>query len=88
MRLHRRGRLGNFSQSENGGALTATIMVRWGALRLKTVALAHASAKAAHVTLAAEPVATQFRREGQRVLLTLKNPVEVNAGQALKITLS
>ena len=79
---------GSFSQTAEGGKLKAEISVRWGRLNLKTIALASESATSARVQHAGKTVAAGLKREGNRVLLSLNHPVNINAGEQLEISLS
>jgi uncharacterized protein (DUF608 family) len=78
---------GSFLQKTEGGRRKAAIAVRWGRLKLKTIALAHESAASAEVSCAGKFCAAKLRRTGKRVLLTLRKPVEISAGQSLEITM-
>ncbi|MEY4918639.1 MAG: hypothetical protein RL616_2552, partial [Verrucomicrobiota bacterium] len=78
---------GSFSQKAEGGKLTAEIFVHWGSLNLKTVALA-STAHSAKFLFDGKPVAVQLKREGKRVLLTLKNSVKISVGEKLEIVLT
>ena len=77
---------GSFSQKAEGGKRKAEIAVRWGKLKLKTIALA-SDAHSATIAHSGKPLAVQLKREGKRVLLTLKNSVKLSAGEKLEITL-
>jgi hypothetical protein len=57
-------------------------------LNLKTIALANEMAHSATVLHAGKPVAAHLKRERKRVLLTLKNPVKLSAGEKLEISLT
>ncbi len=79
---------GSFGQKFEGGRHEAEIAVRWGRLKLQTIALENAAAHSAKVLHGGKPVAAHFQREGQRVLLTFKNPVKISAGEKLEIALA
>ena len=79
---------GSYAQRIESGTLTADITVSWGELDLQTIALENAaghSAKVSHDNLA---VPSHTKREGQRVLITLKHPVKISAGETMVITLT
>ncbi len=79
---------GSFSQKAEGGKQKAEIAVHWGTLKLKTISLECASAKTVEVSLVGKPVVAKLKRDGKNFLLTLKQPVEITAGQKLEITLA
>jgi hypothetical protein len=54
---------------------------------LKTIALA-SDGHSAKVLHAGKPIAASVKREGERVLLTLKNSVNISAGEKLEIILN
>jgi uncharacterized protein (DUF608 family) len=78
---------GSFSQKSEGGMQKTEIVLRWGSLNLKTIALA-GNGHSAKVSHAGKPVAVSVTREGKRVLLTLKNSVKISAGEKLEIALT
>lgn len=77
---------GSFSQKTEGGKLRAEIAVRWGQLKLKTIALERAGAGAVRVSLQSKHLPANVVRDGKRVLITLDKHVEVAAGQTLEIS--
>lgn len=79
---------GSFSQKAESGSRIAEISVRLGRLNLKTIALVSKSAHSAIVLHEGKPVHVKLKREGKRVLLTLKNPATISAGEKLEITLT
>lgn len=79
---------GSFSQQVEGEKLRAEIAVRWGRLKLKTIALENRRAAAVQVLLAGRPVAARLERKENQVLLTLDAGVEISAGQKLELTLA
>ena len=79
---------GSYSQKSESGKWKAEIAVRWGKLKLKTIALESSQASAVDVSLAGKPVAAKLQRDGKTVLLTLNKSVEISAGQKIEITLT
>ena len=79
---------GSFSQQIENGKFTAEIAVRWGKLKLQSVALQTDAASSVKITLNRKVVASRLRRDGKKVLLTLEQPVEIAAGEKLEITLT
>jgi len=79
---------GSYTQKLAAGKLTAEIAVNWGSLNVKTIALAWESATAAEVWYAGQPVTARFERDGQKVRLTLDQPVSIPTGEKLEITLT
>jgi non-lysosomal glucosylceramidase len=79
---------GSYSQRSENGRLTARIDVRFGTLKLKTVALEFAGTHGARVALGNNVLRAMNARTGRRVLVTLSEPVEIPAGQTLEIQLS
>ncbi|MGO9476849.1 MAG: GH116 family glycosyl-hydrolase [Limisphaerales bacterium] len=79
---------GTFSQQSETTNLNAQIAVKWGTLRLKTIALNFPAATSARVVLDGTPIqATMAKADGQ-VMLTFAEDVLVAAGQALEIRLA
>jgi hypothetical protein len=79
---------GSFSQKVEDGKLNATIAVRWGKLKLKTIALENTAANSVEVTVAGKSVPAKLTRDGQRVLIALSRPVEIVTGETFEIILS
>lgn len=79
---------GSYSQKSENRNLKSEIVVRWGRLKLKTIALQGESASSASVSLAGRSVPVKFKRDGKTVLLTLKKPVTISAGEKLEIILT
>jgi non-lysosomal glucosylceramidase len=81
---------GAFTQKRDDASQHETIEIKWGKLRLRTLAFALApgetfnSAKAA---VSGTPIEASFVRNGSRADLTFNSDVLVNSGQALEITL-
>ncbi len=79
---------GGYRQTLTDGALTAEISLHWGCLHLRTIALASESATSARLLHAGKSISSHLQLEGKRVLLTLENPITINAGEKLKIILA
>ena len=78
---------GSFGQQVAGGRHKAELILHWGELHLKTIALMNDSAHSATVLHGGKSVAVQLEREGKQVLLTLINTVQISAGEKLEIIL-
>jgi uncharacterized protein (DUF608 family) len=79
---------GTYFQKVDAGTLTAEIAVRWGELKVNTVSLQNESAGSTKVVLSGEVIPARMERKGKMVLLTLKKPIQIAAGNQLKITLT
>jgi hypothetical protein len=79
---------GSYSQRADGERRTAEIALRWGRLRLKTIALENESATEAAVMFGGKTSAARLKRVGKKVLLTLKTPVTISAGEKLEVQLT
>ena len=79
---------GTYSQKIEGGKMQAEITVRWGKLKLKTIALEIADATAVRVSLGNRVVPATFHRSENRVLILLAQPVELTGDQPLKVSLA
>jgi hypothetical protein len=83
---------GTLSQYREGNTQRQSIQVRWGKLKLKTLACElmpgdHDRALKVQVTAAGRPAQAKLQREGQRVLLTLIPEIELKEGEALIVEL-
>jgi hypothetical protein len=70
---------------------TATIAVRWGRLRLRSIALAalpEVRAEKVEVTLDGRPLPARHTADQGRVVVTLAEPAEIKAGQTLRVAIS
>lgn len=82
---------GAFSQQLTADALHAAVDLKWGRLRLSTLALSlppARTAKAVRTTLAGRPVATTFAQQGTRLILAFSAGVTVQEGQTLAAAVS
>jgi non-lysosomal glucosylceramidase len=79
---------GSYSQKVEGGKLKAEISVRWGRLKLRTIAMEVEKAASAKVSFSGQSVWTDLERAGKKLLLTLKKPVEISAGETLGLELA
>ena len=71
---------GTYSQKIEDGKMQAEIAVRWGKLKLKTIALEISNATAVRVRLGNRAVPATFHRSEKRVLILLAQPVELTDG--------
>jgi non-lysosomal glucosylceramidase len=79
---------GSFSQKTESGTRKAEIAVRWGKLKLKTIALENETATTAEVFFAGKTSAAKLNRDGKRIFLTLEKRVIISAGQRIEIALT
>jgi non-lysosomal glucosylceramidase len=79
---------GALSQSVQGGKQKAEIAVRWGRLKLKTIALENAGGNSVSVLHAGKSLPATLARDDKRALITLAQPLDITAGQALGIIIS
>jgi len=79
---------GSFSQKSTHGKPTVEIAVRWGQLRLKTLALVSNGAKSAQVTLNGKALAAKPAVDGQRLLITLDAETTLHANDQLQVIVS
>jgi uncharacterized protein (DUF608 family) len=81
---------GTFSQKRDAGGLRAAVALRWGRLRLRTVAFQlpeGAKAAAVDVTAAGAPVQATLRSDNGRATIALGAEAVLAAGQSLEITI-
>ena len=78
---------GSYSQKVESGNLKAVLAVRWGKLKLNTIALGTAPAKSVRVLLGAKILPATIAVEGQRLLIKLAQPVEIAAGEKLELSI-
>ena len=82
---------GTISQKREGGKQTNRIEVRWGKLRLETLAVElpeGAVLGEASVLIAGSPVDAETKQQGGRVTLTLPEHVVVSQGEAIELKLT
>ncbi|QEH32152.1 hypothetical protein OJF2_06210 [Aquisphaera giovannonii] len=82
---------GTFAQKREGEGQSGKVEVRWGSLRLKTLAFEAPEGKrfsAAKVTAAGKSVAAAVSQDGRRATVTLGEDVNLAAGEALEVVLS
>jgi hypothetical protein len=81
---------GTFAQQREGAGLKAEVQLRWGKLKLRTLALdiAPGTANSARVLHGTRPVLVKKSCEGRRVLLTFEEAIELAAGDLLSIHVS
>ena len=81
---------GTFSQSRSSSAQTNRLDVKWGGLRLKTLALelpAGVTLKIATVSIGAKHISVNAVQTGQRVELTLAHEVTVRETESISVKL-
>jgi len=79
---------GSFRQKGQGEEQTAEIRVKWGRLRLKTLALAllgGKTARAVHVSVGGQSIAATHTVDGHRLLVTLGEEIVLKAGDSLEV---
>ena len=82
---------GTFSQKRNGKTQIEEIEVRWGRLRLKSLAFAvpeNFRKVKVSVTAAGRPVKIEYKQKDGRLDITLKNELVMSEGQTLEITIN
>jgi hypothetical protein len=82
---------GTFTQAEEADTLRATVGVRWGRLRLRSLALAVPAsklAKSATVTANGRVAASRFEQTGGQVIVTLEQNAVVSAGEVIEVSIS
>ena len=81
---------GSFAQQLAGGQFQAHISIRWGKLKLQTLALEvpETTLASLQAELEGAKLPAQLERQGTRVILTLPAGTEIRTGQTLKITLA
>jgi uncharacterized protein (DUF608 family) len=82
---------GSLSQKREGGRQINTIAVRWGRLRVRTLAFevaAKAEPTAVEVKIGGRPVAAEWDRQGRRCLVKLTAPVTVERDGVIEVTLT
>ena len=70
-----------------GALLTAEVRLKWGRLRVRTLALhvPDGHAGAVNVVVESRPVQTSYRLEGNRLTITFSNEALIEAGQTIQI---
>ena len=76
---------GSYTQRIDNRKLTAEIEVRHGKLPLATLALECADGAGASLSLGETPLPATAKRVGQRVIITLGEPIEIGAGNKLVV---
>jgi uncharacterized protein (DUF608 family) len=82
---------GTYCQKSDAQKLNAEISVRWGQLKLKTLALemaAGAKPKTVKVTLAEKEVPAEIREQDGRVRITLREAIVAHAGQSIQVEIT
>jgi uncharacterized protein (DUF608 family) len=68
--------------------LKALIAVRWGRLKLKTLALESDQGDSVQVSVGSKSLPASLTRNGKRLLLTFGQPVEIMAGEKLEVSVA
>jgi hypothetical protein len=79
---------GSFSQSSTPENSTCRILLKWGTLRLRSLAFSLPEAMSAgkvSVTVRGRAVASEHSQQGRRLHLVLKSEANLRAGQALEV---
>jgi uncharacterized protein (DUF608 family) len=82
---------GSYSQKAAGATLKASLVTRWGSLRLRTLALgslAGSPGKRVTATAAGAPLACRVATKQGRAIITFTRDVVLKAGQTLEVTLA
>ncbi|MDN5724588.1 MAG: non-lysosomal glucosylceramidase, partial [Propionibacteriales bacterium] len=80
---------GSYRQTRGAGQLKAEIEVRYGKLRLVTLAFqTDGPAQAVTVTHQGQPVPAELKADGSRSLVTLGSPMVIASGASLKVELT
>jgi len=82
---------GTYSQKAEGETLNSELALKWGRLRVLTLALEMRPGKSptsVKVALGPQALSASLKLEGRRVLVTMAQEAVVNAGQTLQITVS
>ena len=79
---------GSFSQRIESGKMKAEFAVRWGTLKLQTIALENTAATSVHVSSGTKSLPATFVSENRRVLIKLGKPAEIAAGEKLEISVA
>ena len=82
---------GSFTQEQDAGPIKAAVAIKWGKLRLQTLALTlgdHHLADSVRTTLNGRAVATRFAQAGAQLTITLDEAALVMAGQTLEVAIT
>ncbi len=81
---------GSYAQKIEGGKLKAAISLRWGKMKLKTVALEvpEAAARSVKVELAGKNLPAQLARSGSHAVVSFPAGMEIQAGQSLVVSVT
>jgi uncharacterized protein (DUF608 family) len=81
---------GSFAQKIEGGGMSASLDLKWGKLRVRTLSLeppAGVAANAVAVTVSGRAVKAALARQGTQILIALAETAEITAGEKLEIAL-
>jgi len=82
---------GTFSQNSTTGSVTCKIEVKWGKLRVQTLALSlaeEARPTKVQVRLNSRVLASQYTQNGNRLLISLGNAALINPNDSLEVLVS
>jgi hypothetical protein len=82
---------GAFHQRRAGETQVDRLDLKWGRLRLRTLAFdlpPSVRARAASVTAAGRPVEAELRQSANRAVLRLAEPAAIQAGESLQVTIA
>jgi non-lysosomal glucosylceramidase len=78
---------GTFWQKQQPGTLEAGIVLRWGTIKLNSIALTSPGTKAQRVRVSVdgEPAPVRVELQGERVNIEFEKPVQLRAGQNINV---
>jgi uncharacterized protein (DUF608 family) len=82
---------GTFSQNRDGNTQTESIEIKWGRLRLKTLAFDlpdDCKARNISVKCAGKTIKANFEMKDNRIVIDLRNDVNIKRNQAMEITIT
>lgn len=79
---------GSFTQKIKGKEFTSEISVQLGILKLKTISLQSPSGNNVRVKLGSKSLPAKISKEGDKLLITLNNTVQINKDERLKILIT
>ena len=82
---------GTFSRDSTAEGVNCKIQLKWGKLRVQTLALAppeQARPSTVQVRVKGRLVASQYSQNGQRLLIKLENTAIINAWDSIEVRMS